>query len=97
MLIVVAVLVALALAGVVVGFKRKFRAERRLLGGATILDEIAEDALFAQHREEAAAEGTTKSQAAQLDSGIEAFRTRTRPHESPDVKDAADMREQLKD
>ncbi len=95
-LIVVAILVALALAGVVAGFKRKFRAERHLLGGASILDEIAEDALVVQHRDEMAAELTAKTQATQVDSGIAAFRNRSRSSESADTRDTAAMRAQLK-
>ncbi|MCV7132393.1 hypothetical protein H7J06_05290 [Mycobacterium hodleri] len=51
-LIVVAVLVALALAGLVAIFSRKFRADRRLLGGATVLGEMAADAAVVQHRDD---------------------------------------------
>ena len=48
-MIVVALFVALTLAAVVFGFSRKFRAERRLLGGASILEEVAADV---QHGED---------------------------------------------
>ncbi|KAA0098957.1 hypothetical protein CIW49_13890 [Mycolicibacterium sp. P1-18] len=51
-LIVVAILVALALAGVVAIFSRKFRSDRRLLGGATVLGEMAADAAVIQHRDD---------------------------------------------
>jgi flagellar basal body-associated protein FliL len=55
-LIVVAILVALALAGVVAIFSRKFRSDRRLLGGATVLGEMAADAAVNQHRDDVRAE-----------------------------------------
>ena len=51
-LIVVAVLVSLALAGMVAIFSRKFRSDRRLLGGATVLGEMAADAAVVQHRDD---------------------------------------------
>ncbi len=95
-LIVVAILVALTLAGVVVGFKFKFRAERRMLGGASMRREIAEDARLGQLPDEMAAEPTVEAQAAQIDSGIAAFRNRGRRRESADSRDTADMRAQLK-
>lgn len=50
-LIVVAILVTLALAGMVAIFSRKFRSDRRLLGRSSIADEMAEDAK-AQQRDE---------------------------------------------
>lgn len=52
-LIVVAILVVLALAGLVAIFSRKFRTDRRLLGGATVLGEMAAEAKVVQHRDEA--------------------------------------------
>lgn len=55
-LIVVAILVALALAGLVAIFSRKFRTDRRLLGGATVLGEMAADAAVVQHREDVRAQ-----------------------------------------
>ena len=88
-LIIVAVVVALILAGVVAGFRYKLRSERRLLGGTSILDEVVEDARVAQL--------TTDAQAAQVDSGIEAFRNRGRRSESADSRQTADIRAQLKD
>ncbi|MCV7421348.1 hypothetical protein H7K45_12420 [Mycobacterium yunnanensis] len=51
-LIVVAILVALALAAMVAIFSRKFRGDRRLLGGATVLGELAADAAVLEHRDE---------------------------------------------
>ncbi|MEU0499019.1 hypothetical protein [Mycobacterium sp. NPDC006124] len=51
-LIVVAVLVALALAGMVAIFSRKFRGDRRLLGRASVVDELAADARAVQQRDE---------------------------------------------
>ena len=95
-LIVVTILVAFALAGVVVVFTRKFRAERRLLGGAGILDEMAEDArMVARH--DAAEQIESDAQAAQVDTDIQAFRNRGRRAESADSREAADMRAQLRD
>lgn len=88
-LIIVAVIVALVLASVVAIFRYKLRAENRLLGDTSILDEMADDARAVQI--------TTKDQAAQFDSEIEAFRTRERRKESSDSRDTADMRAQLKD
>lgn len=55
-LIVVAVFVALALAGVVAIFSRKFRSDRRLLGGATVLGEMAAEAAVVQHRDDVRAQ-----------------------------------------
>jgi ABC-type phosphate transport system permease subunit len=55
-LIVVAILVALALAGMVAIFSRKFRTDRRLLGGATVVGEMAADAAVAQHRDDVRAQ-----------------------------------------
>lgn len=51
-LIVVAILVALALAGLVAIFFRKFRGDRRLLGSSSIIDEMAADAKAVQRRDE---------------------------------------------
>jgi len=51
-LIVVAILVALALAALVAIFFRKFRSDRRLLGGATVLGEMAADAAVQERRAE---------------------------------------------
>jgi hypothetical protein len=96
-LIIVAVAVALVLVGVVAGFRYKFRPERRLLGGASILDEAAEDARLVERQDHLGEELATKAQAAQIDSGIEAFRSRGRRRESADSREAADMRAQLKD
>lgn len=87
-LIIVAVLVALVLASVVVGFGYKLRAERRILGGAGILDEITEDARAAQV--------ATEGRSAHVDSEIEAFRNQGRREESADSRQTADMRAQLK-
>ncbi|WP_156720816.1 hypothetical protein [Mycobacterium sp. Root135] len=55
-LIVVAVFVTLALAGVVAIFSRKFRSDRRLLGGATVLGEMAAEAAVVQHRDDVRAQ-----------------------------------------
>jgi hypothetical protein len=88
-LIIVAVVVALVLAGVVVVVGYKLRGERRLLGGAGVLDEMAMDARAAQL--------VAKDQAAQVGSEIAAFRKRGRKRESTDSREAADMRAQLKD
>lgn len=44
---IVALVVALVMVGVVAGFRYKLRAERRLLGGTSILDEVVEDARVA--------------------------------------------------
>ena len=96
-LVVVAILVALALAGIVAAVGYKLRTDRRLLGSAGILDEMAEDARLVEQQDHLADDLATKAQAAQLDSGIEAFRTRGRRRESADSRDAADMRAQLKD
>ncbi|TPG34166.1 hypothetical protein [Mycolicibacterium hodleri] len=96
-LTVVAALVALTLVGVVMGFKRKFRAERHLLGGASLRQEIDEDARLGRLNDEMTDELTAKAQAAQIDSGIAAFRSRGRRGESADSREAADMRQQLKD
>ena len=41
---IVALVVALVLVGVVAGSRYKLRAERRLLGGTSLLDEVVEDA-----------------------------------------------------
>ena len=60
-LIVVAILVALALAGVVAIFSRKFRSDRRLLGGATVLGEMAADAAVTQHRDDLRAQHEGRS------------------------------------
>ncbi len=84
-MVVAAVLVALILAGVVAGFKRKFRAEQRLLGGASMCREISEGGELA-----------AKAQAAQVDSGIAAFRNRGRRRDSADIRETADIRAQLK-
>ncbi|MBJ7339314.1 hypothetical protein [Mycolicibacterium sp.] len=94
---VVAVFVALTLVGVVVFFKRKFRAEQRLLGGPSLRREIAEDALFDQLDGEMTDPTEAKTQAAHLDSEIAAFRSRGRRAQSADSRETADMREQLKD
>jgi len=59
-LIVVAILVALALAGLVAIFSRKFRADRRLLGDATVVGEMAEEAKIVQHRDEVRAQHETR-------------------------------------
>jgi hypothetical protein len=96
-LIVVTILVALALAGVVAGFTRKFRAERRLLGGSGILDELAEDARLVAQQDDIAQQVASEAQAVQVDSDIKAFRNRGRRAESTDSRDAADMRAQLRD
>jgi hypothetical protein len=96
-LVVVAILVALALAGIVAAVGFKLRADRRLLGGAGILDEMAEDALLVEQQDHLADELATNARAAEVDSGIEAFRTRGRRRESADSREAADMRAQLKD
>jgi hypothetical protein len=83
-LIVVAVLVALILAGVAVGFTYKFRADRRALQGAGLLDEVQNaitDELSAYGRH------------VRIDKGIKAFRTRST---SPDARTTADMRDQLR-
>jgi cytochrome c-type biogenesis protein CcmH/NrfG len=66
-LIIVAILVALALAGIVAVFKYEFRAEWRYFGRVHILDELAEDARLARRQDEIANELTTKAQAAQLE------------------------------
>lgn len=95
-LIIVAAAVALVLVGVVVGFGYKLRAERRLLGGTSLLHEMAEDARLAQ-LEDDVDDVTTNAQASQLDSEIKAFRTRGRRRESADSRQTADMRAQLKD
>jgi hypothetical protein len=55
-LIVVAILVALVLAAAVAIFKRKFRAERRLLGGTSILGEMAADAKLVQRQDDVGAQ-----------------------------------------
>ena len=57
-LIVVAILVALVLACAVAIFSRKSRAERRLLGGASILGEMAEGAKLVQHQDDVRARFT---------------------------------------
>jgi hypothetical protein len=88
-LIIVAVAVALIVVGVITWFGVKFRAERRMLGGNGILDEVAEDARLE-------AELVSKAQAAQVDSEIKAFRSRGRRKESADARQTADMRAQLK-
>ena len=59
-LIVIAVVVALVLAGVVVFFSRKFRAERRLLGGATLLGEMAAGADLVQREDDLRAQARDK-------------------------------------
>lgn len=59
-LIVVAILVVLALAGVVAIFARKFRTDRRLLGGATVLGEMAAEAKVVQHRDDVRAQHETR-------------------------------------
>jgi hypothetical protein len=87
-LIVVAVLVALVLAGIAAAFTYKFRADRRVLQGAGILDE-AQDAIADELR--------AKSHVARVDKGIKAFRDRGRRRESADARATADLREQLKD
>jgi len=51
-LIVVAILVAFALAGMVAIFSRKFRTDRRLLGRATIAGEMAAEAKVVQHSDD---------------------------------------------
>ena len=56
-LIVIAIVVSLVLAGGVVFFSRKFRAERRLLGGATLLSEMAAGADLVQHEDDLRAQG----------------------------------------
>jgi hypothetical protein len=96
-LIVVTILVAFALAGVVAVFTRTFRAERRLLGVAGILDEMAEDAPLMAHHDDIAQRVASDAQAAQVDSDIQAFRNRGRRAESADSRDTADMRAQLRD
>ena len=55
-LIVVAILVVLALAGVVAIFSRKFRSDRRLLGDATVVGEMAAEAKVVQHRDDVRAQ-----------------------------------------
>lgn len=95
-LIVVTILVALALAGVVAGFTRKFRAERRLLGGAGILGEMAEDARLVARRD-AAEQIEQDAQAAQVDTDVAAFRDPGEHTKSADSKDTADMRAQLRE
>jgi len=94
-LIVVTILVALALAGVVAGFTRKFRAERRLLGDVGIIDEMVEDANLAAHYD--AQQVDEQARAVRVDDDIKAFRNRGRRAESTDSRDAADMRAQLRD
>jgi hypothetical protein len=94
-LIVVTILVALALAGVVAGFTRKFRAERRLLGDVGILDEMVEDAHLVAHYD--AQQVDEDARAGRVDDDIEAFRNRGRRSESADSREAADMRAQLRD
>ena len=59
-LIVVAILVALALAGLVAIFSRKFRTDRRLLGEASVVGEMAEEAKIVQHRDEVRAQHETR-------------------------------------
>ena len=59
-LIVVAVLVMLALAGVVAIFSRKFRTDRRLLGEASVVGEMAEEAKMVQHRDDVRAQHETR-------------------------------------
>ncbi|BBZ26676.1 hypothetical protein MMAD_09710 [Mycolicibacterium madagascariense] len=90
-LIVVAIVVALILVGIVTWFGIKFRADRRMLGGNGILDEAEEDARLE------AEVLSRRAQAANVDNGIKAFRTRSRRTQSPDARQAADMRAQLKD
>ena len=87
-LIVVAVLVALVLAGVAAAFIYKFRADRRVLQGAGILDE-AQNAIADELR--------AKTQVAPVGKGIKAFRERGRRGKSADARATADLREQLKD
>jgi hypothetical protein len=89
-LIIVALVVALVLAGVVMIFGYKLRAERRLLGGGGVLDEMTADALASDVL-------NTKAHVAHVDSEIAAFRDRGRKQESADSRDTADMRAQLKD
>ena len=88
-MIIVAVVVALVLVAVVVTVRYKLRAERRLLGGVGVLDEMADDARAAQQ--------VATRQSLQVDDGIAAFRSRGRKQESADSRDTADMRAQLKD
>ncbi len=94
-LIVVTILVALALAGVVAGFTRKFRAERRLLGDVGIIDEMVEDANLAAQYD--AQQVDEQARVVRVDDDIKAFRKRGRRAESADSRDAADMRAQLRD
>lgn len=89
-LIVVAVAVVLVFIAVIAWFGVKFRAERRILGGNGILDEVAADARLE-------AELAAKLKALQVNSEIKAFRTRGRRKESADSRQAADMRAQLND
>lgn len=94
-LIVVAVLVALALVGAVAGFAHKFRAERHLLGGAGILDELAADARVAAYHDNN--ERTSKERTVRVDNDIRAFRNRGRRRESADSRTTADIRAQLRE
>jgi hypothetical protein len=96
-LVVVAVLAAVALAGVVVAVGYRLRADRRLLGGTGILDEVAEDARLVQQQDHLADELASKARAAEVDGNIDAFRKRGRRNESADARETADMRAQLKD
>jgi hypothetical protein len=90
-LIVVTIFVAIALAAIVAVLARKLRAERRLLGGAGILDEAEAGARLIQ------AEAAAKAKATQLEGGIRALRERTKRKPSYDSRVAADMRAQLTD
>jgi hypothetical protein len=88
-LIAVTIAVALIAVGVITWFGIRFRAERRILGGNGILDEAAEDARLE-------AELLSKAKAAQVTSEIKAFRSRGRRTASPDARQTADIRAQLK-
>jgi hypothetical protein len=77
-LIVVAILVALALAGMVAAVKYEFRAEWRYFGRVHILDEVAEDARLARQQNAIADELTAKAQATRVDRETRAFRNRGR-------------------
>jgi hypothetical protein len=95
-LIVVAALAALVLAGMIVGVAYKTRSQERPLNGGTIRDQAAEDALRLRRRQALADDCATRAHAAQVEIDIKTIRAcRLQQQANVARSEAAACRDQL--